>query len=188
MEKVKFLNNQIFYTKIESNTINNKKILAEFSKHQTKYNYTHYINNRWENIYLSQEYVPSIKPLLSYILSLANKCHRDLIQPHQTLIIPHDLLGFEKNEFWFNVALKGQSTRLHNHINNATVSGVYYLKASENSPNLFLKSKGQELEIKSKTGILIFFPSKLDHYVPINQSNTIRISIAFNCYKFPITK
>ena len=103
------------------------------------------------------------------------------------LIIPHELLGFEKNEFWFNIASKNQSTRMHNHINNAVISGVFYLKVPKDGANIIFNIENKKsLEIESTTNKLILFPSELDHCVPKNKSEEDRISLAFNCYKCPL--
>ena len=188
MKKTTFAGHSIYSTNEIDKDVNIDQILIEFQKNSEKYSYTHYINDRWENIYLSPQDIPSILPFLSFALSKALELFRGILRPHQTLIIPHELLGYDKNEFWFNAAFKGDSTSMHNHIDNAFVSGVFYLKASENSANLFFKSgKNNELEVETETGKIIFFPSELDHYVPVNESNKTRISIAFNCYKFPLS-
>ena len=51
-----------------------------------------------------------------------------------------------------------------------------------------ITSFSKELEVESKKGEVIFFPSKLDHYVPENKSCDMRISLAFNCFTFPLTE
>ena len=188
MKKTVFAGNRIYSTNVVNENIKIDQILKEFFQNTEKYQYTHYIKKRWENIYLSPQDVPSVLPLLSFAMSTALELFRDVLEPHQTLIIPHALLGYEKNEFWFNAASKGQSTRMHNHNEQALVSGVFYLKAPNNSANIFFKSgKDEELKIEPKTGKIVFFPSVLDHYVPENTSSETRISLAFNCYKFPIS-
>ena len=179
---------QTIYSKDINNTdININQIVNEFHENSNKYTYTHYINKRWENIYLGPQHMPSISPLLSLISSIALKIYKNKIKPHQTLIIPHEMLGYEKNEYWFNSSTRGQSTRIHNHINNAFVSGVFYLKVPDNSPNIFFKRENKSIEIEVNKGKLILFQSDLDHYVPINKSNDTRLSLAFNLYLFPIT-
>ena len=188
MKKIVFSGYSLFSTDVCDENIDVNNILLEFDNNTSKYNYTHYINNRWENIYLNPQDIPSVLPLLSFALSMALELFRDTLEPHETLIIPHELLGYEKNEFWFNSASKGESTRMHNHIEHAIVSGIFYLHVPENSANLFFKSANKsELEIKAETGKMIFFPSELDHYVPENNSSETRISLAFNCYKFPLS-
>ena len=188
MKTTAFAGNKIYSTNVEDENIKIDQILKEFFQNTNKYQYTHYIKNRWENIYLNPQDIPAVLPLISFSISTALELFRDILKPHQTLVIPHELLGYEKNEFWFNAASKGESTAMHNHIENAIVSGVYYLQASNNSANLFFKSgKNNELEIEVETGKIILFPSELDHYVPENQSSETRISLAFNCYIFSLS-
>tara|TARA_Y100001970_G_scaffold281045_1_gene391039 strand:- start:488 stop:1066 length:579 start_codon:yes stop_codon:yes gene_type:complete len=186
MKKIYFSKHEIFSTQITNNKINISKIIKEFKQNSDKYHYTHFINNRWENIYLSPSDAPSILPLLSNLQSIALSLYSNTLSPHQTLIIPHDLLGYEKNEFWFNLSEKGQSTRIHNHKEQSNISGVFYLQVPKNSPNLFFKDEKDTIEIQVKEGMVVFFPSKLDHYVPENKNDSTRISIAFNCYIFPL--
>ena len=188
MKKIIFKKHPIYYTKAEDKNINIDLILKEFYHNTKEYQYTHFINERWENIYLSPQNIPSVLPLLSFALSKALEIFRESLEPHQTLVIPHALLGYEKNEFWFNSASAGQSTGMHNHNEGAIISGVFYLKVPDGSANLFFKcGKDKDLEMQSKTGKMFLFPSKLDHYVPENKSSDTRISLAFNCYIFPIS-
>ena len=188
MKTTAFAGNKIYSTNVEDENIKIDQILKEFFQNTNKYQYTHYIKNRWENIYLNPQDIPAVLPLLSFSISTALELFRDILKPHQTLVIPHELLGYEKNEFWFNAASKGESTGMHNHNEHAIVSGVFYLQVPENSANLFFKSgKDNELEVKVEPGNIVFFPSELDHYVPENKSNEMRISLSFNLYKFPIS-
>ncbi len=159
MKKTVFSKNSIYSTDVKDDNIKIDQILTEFYQNSEKYQYTHYIKKRWENIYLSPQDVPSVLPLLSFAISTALDIFRDVLEPHQTLIIPHSLLGFEKNEFWFNTASEGQLTGMHNHNEHALVSGVFYLQIPNDSANLFFKiGKDEELKIESKTGMIVFFP------------------------------
>ena len=133
-------------------------------------------------------YIPSVLPLLSFAMSTALELFQDLLKPHQTLVIPHELLGYEKNEFWFNSALPGESTGAHNHNGKAIISGVYYLQVPEKSGNvIFIHENKEKLEIAAEPGKLIFFPPELDHFVQENEGTEKRISLSFNCYLFPLT-
>jgi len=189
MKKDMFLDHSIFSSTISDEKIDIDTILHEFKKNTKHHTHTHFINNRWENIYLNPQHIPSILPLLSEIHSIAIKTYHTKLAPHQTLIIPHELLGYEKNEFWFNAALPGEYTGAHNHNGKAKISGVYYLQVPENCGNIvFLKGKKEKLEIPAESNKLLFFPPKLDHYVQKNMSSKTRISLSFNCYLFPLIK
>jgi len=188
MKKDIFLEHSIFSTTISDKKIDINAILHEFQKNTKHHTHTHFINNRWENIYINPQKIPSVLPLLSKIISEAIKEYRARLKPHQTLVIPHELLGYEKNEFWFNSALPGESTAVHNHNGKAVISGVYYLQVTEKSGNvIFIHENKEELEIPAKPGKLIFFPAELDHYVKENKGSEKRISMSFNCYLFPLT-
>ena len=187
MKKDMFLEHSIFSTTISDKKIDIDIILDEFKANAKYHTHTHFINNRWENIYLNPKNIPSILPLLSEFHSIAIEAFHTKLAPHQTLIIPHQLLGYEKNEFWFNSALPGESTGAHNHNGKAIISGVYYLQVPENCGNIvFLKGNKEKLEIPAKSGKVVFFPPELDHFVQENMSSETRISLSFNCYLFPI--
>lgn len=170
----------------KQNTINRQSILEEFLANIGNYTFTHFVGKRWENIYLKIGEIPSIKPLLHFAIDTALEKYREVLKPHETLMIPHDLLGYEKNEFWFNAANPGESTGVHNHNGKAFLSGVYYLQIPDNCGNIhFITADGKEHEIEAEEGKLILFPAELDHHVPLNCSNEVRISLAFNLYKLP---
>ena len=188
MKKDNFLEHSIFSITISDKKIDIDVILDEFHNNTDNHTHTHFINNRWENIYINPQKIPSVLPLLSKIISEAIKEYRSRLKPHQTLVIPHELLGYEKNEFWFNSALPGESTGVHNHNGKAIISGVYYLQVPEKSGNvIFIHENKEKLEIPAEPGKLIFFPTELDHYVQENEGTEKRISLSFNCYLFPLT-
>ena len=100
---------------------------------------------------------------------------------------------------WANVNPPGGMNRAHQHPNSLW-SGVYYVKAPENSGDLKIddprssasmirpKQKGgklpsrlfRETNYKPIAGRCIMFPSWLVHCVDPNESNDIRISVSFN--------
>lgn len=183
MKKIDFSGDSIYAANCNIETTDIDKLLVEFHNHIAEYNYSHFIRNRWENIYLSPTLIPAVLPILSYVISKASLVYE------QSLIVPHELLGFEKNEFWFNSAETGESTSEHNHNKDALISGVLYLQVPGNSGNLFFKKgKSHELEVPAEKGKLVLFPSQLDHYVPENQSRSDRISLSFNCFNFPLSQ
>ena len=98
-----------------------------------------------------------------------------------------------------NILKSGETHPPHTHSNNF-ISGVFYVQAENNNdtPAInFLDPRGQtcvlqpqQKEYTKDNGTLYFFPAKinrmvlfpswLQHYVPKNNSNDNRISIAFN--------
>ncbi len=156
-------------------------ILRQLFQHEAHSTQSHLINNRWENTYLETHFTPAVTSLLSYAASRAGKiCDKKLLVPHQ-------LLGFAANEYWFNMAHPGESTGMHNHRDGSLVSGVYYLDVPQDGGNLFFRREdGSDIETYSKTGEMVLFPSHLDHYVAVNNSSSVRVSLAFNCFEPPV--
>ena len=146
--------------------------------------YSHKINGRWENQYIDLDLIPEIKP----IFSMACKIGKSII--NNPLVIPHKQLGFSYNEFWFNISNLGDNTGWHDHKENAKVSGVFYINVPKKSGNIIfrkkVKDKCEKWFVIPKDGMMILFPSKLEHCVEINKSSEPRISLAFNLYTLPI--
>ena len=146
--------------------------------------YSHKINGRWENQYLDLDLISEIKP----VFSIACKAGKIII--NKSLVMPHKQLGFPYNEFWFNISNKGDNTGWHDHKENAKISGVYYISIPKKSGNIiFRKKNGGNFKIwniKPKNGMMILFPSKLEHCVEKNESSDPRISLAFNLYTLPV--
>ena len=98
---------------------------------------------------------------------------------------------------WANVGRQGFSHRDHTHPNNY-MSGVYYVKIPQGGGSIVFtdprpqahviapriaegKHYGQSLiRIEAEEGVMILFPSWLQHNVEINRGTEPRISIAFN--------
>lgn len=99
---------------------------------------------------------------------------------------------------WVNINKKGDSNSRHLHYtSNLYLSGVYYVKVPENSGNIrFYDPRGPIVRdaqdtvhfygeymyqyIVPQEGMIIFFPTWLEHDVEENQSDEDRVSIAFN--------
>jgi len=110
-------------------------------------------------------------------------------------------LGYDYEEIyitdmWSNILKPGESHKIHTHSNNY-ISGVFYVDADKSSGIIFNDPRPQanviqphitnksidnanSLSYESKTNRIIYFPSWLQHHVPINKTNKNRISIAFN--------
>jgi len=159
-------------------------IINAIHSNKNKITYSHKINGRWENQYLSIEFFPQIKKIFYF----ACKVGREIID--KPLVIPHKEMGLPINEFWFNISKPGESTGWHDHKNRSLLSGVYYLKVPDNAGNINFREKNgdqfHEWQIRSQTGKMILFHSNIEHSVSKNRSKDNRISIAFNLYALPI--
>ena len=127
------------------------------------------------------------KPLVDKINQLTTKIFEEKKYVYDT---------FEITDMWSNILKKGEFHRPHTHSNNI-LSGVYYVESDENANIHFydprtqadvISPKKSEMTLEncsvwyvnSMKNRLMFFPSWLQHYVPTNDTNNIRISIAFN--------
>ena len=160
------------------------KIIDSINHNHEHIKYSHKIRGRWENHYLGIDHVPEIKAVLNFACKVA----KDLTP--QSVIVPYKALGFSMDEYWFNVAKPGESTGWHDHKEKAELSGVYYLSVPYRSGDIQfrrnLKKGSEEWSASSKTGKLILFDSKLEHSVTENNSDSDRVSLAFNLYALPL--
>lgn len=132
---------------------------------------THLFAGRYENIYLTEQQIPALKPLVKEALNLA-----------EGILDKKDL----RTGYWFNYMPPGAATTLHTHDDDdELLSCVYYVRVPENSGNLIIYNDPQDggqnkIEIKSRTGDFIFFKPDIRHEVTRNNSTGHRLSIAFN--------
>ena len=132
---------------------------------------THLFEGRYENIYLNEQHIPQLKPLINEAVSLAEK-----ILNRQNL----------RAGYWFNYMPPGATTTLHTHDDDdELLSAVYYVYVPEDSGNLIIyensESGGeQKIEITSRTGDFIFFKPDIRHEVSKNNSIESRLSIGIN--------
>eukprot|EP00931_Biecheleriopsis_adriatica_P105259 TRINITY_DN79821_c0_g1_i1.p1 TRINITY_DN79821_c0_g1~~TRINITY_DN79821_c0_g1_i1.p1 ORF type:complete len:853 (+),score=130.31 TRINITY_DN79821_c0_g1_i1:87-2645(+) len=91
-------------------------------------------------------------------------------------------------KLWANVNGPGHSNKRHNHgvpTREKVASGVYYPQEmyEETAPfRAFLKN-GSAVEIVPEAGLLMLFPTDMDHeVVPVPSSGSVRVSLAFNLY------
>ena len=110
--------------------------------------------------------------------------------------LKYEYKGFNITDMWSNVLKPGETHRPHTHSNNI-LSGVFYVVAEQTSGIIFTDPRPQAgviqpdvtqqfvdnaslIKYDSMTNRMILFPSWLQHYVPTNETNKNRISIAFN--------
>ena len=163
------------FQKIKSRTAShtNAEIKKGFLNQQNKDDVrkTHLFEDRYENIYLNEQHIPQLKPLINEAVSLAEK-----ILNRKNL----------RAGYWFNYMPPGATTTLHTHDDDdELLSAVYYVYVPEDSGNLIIyddsKSGGEKkIEITSRTGDFIFFKPDIRHEVSKNNSTESRLSIGIN--------
>ena len=164
--------------------LSHEKIINSIYQNSEDTTFSHKINGRWENQYISIQYFPQLKKLFR------SACSKGKAILEKLLMILYKELGLPMDEFWFNIASPGKSTGWHDHKERSELSGVYYLHVPDNSGDIHFRKKDDdetfEWEIKSQTGKLIIFDSNIEHSVPENKSKENRISIAFNLFSLPL--
>jgi uncharacterized protein (TIGR02466 family) len=133
----------------------------------------------------------TFKSLLSFVEEKFNILHRELgLTQSVNQII---------SEYWININLNEKISFPHSHPNRI-FSAVYYIKADKNCGDLVFMNPNKVVcqnisddcienynfynathwKVTPQPGLLIIFPSWLEHYVMTNNSNNDRISVAFN--------
>lgn len=105
--------------------------------------------------------------------------------------------GIFLTDAWFNYSVKNDYQEFHIHTKRH-ISGVYYIKAPKNCGNIiFRKPNLNMFELNGKSskektylnetyfftpeeGLLLLFPSNLEHLVEKNLSDEERVSLSFN--------
>jgi len=98
---------------------------------------------------------------------------------------------------WTNKNGKGTQHQAHYHAN-SVISGTLYFSPDEGVPPIVFKSDrktaiqvqykqqnaytADTFSFKPRTSMLILFPSSIEHFVPVNNATSTRISLAFNTF------
>ena len=151
----------------------NEALLQQFINHWQDEDVirTHLFHDRYENIYLNEQHIPELAPLIAEATQLAE-----------------EILHLEnlRAGYWFNYMPPGATTTLHTHDDDdELLSGVYYVHVPQDSGNLLIyddtdKSHPETIEIIPETGRFIFFGPDVRHEVSRNNSTEHRLSIGMN--------
>ena len=79
---------------------------------------------------------------------------------------------------WFNINPNGSFHKWHSH-GSATVVGVFYIQVPKNSGNIEFRGLIKD-SIEPANGMMLIFPSGVNHQVLKNNSTEDRITMAFN--------
>ena len=178
------MSNEVKEYFLDIGELSNNDIIDQVDQNKENLTFSHKINGRWENQYLSIDHVPQLKKIFHFACKVGKKI---IGKP---LVVPYKEMGLPMDEFWFNIARPGESTGWHDHKDRSVLSGVYYLKVPDNAGDILFRKRDKdkivEWNIRSETGKLILFHSNIEHSVKINKSNHDRISIAFNLFSLPL--
>jgi uncharacterized protein (TIGR02466 family) len=103
--------------------------------------------------------------------------------------------GAKIHQMWACINKKHDQNLIHSHTNNYNLSGVCYLSVPEDSgeivfrdprpganqaPNRLFKDDGDSEYFMPSDGLIMLFPSYLEHFVLQNRSDSDRISVSFD--------
>ncbi|MCF7983372.1 MAG: 2OG-Fe(II) oxygenase family protein [Thiohalocapsa sp.] len=133
---------------------------------------SHFVDGRFENLYLPRERLPGVSLVLDTALTAARerlgRCGAAL---------PRGL----RCGFWLNLMEPGHRTSRHHHDeDDELVSGVYYVDSPPNSGDIIFHDAPFEIRVAPAPGLMLLFPPSLEHSVTENNSGARRLSIAFN--------
>ena len=132
---------------------------------------THLFEGRYENIYLDENHIPQLKPLIEEAIEKAMQ-----VLQEEGIEVSKLRAGY-----WFNYMPPGATTTLHTHDDDdELLSCVYYVTVPEDSGNLIIYDGKEKIEIDSQTGNFVFFKPDVRHEVSRNNSNQHRLSIGMN--------
>ena len=132
---------------------------------------THLFENRYENIYLTEQHIPVLADIIAEAIKLAE-----------------NILKLEnlRAGFWFNYMPSGSVTTVHTHDDDdELLSAVYYVDVPESSGDLIIYNESKndaptKIQLTPKAGDFIFFKPDIRHEVSKNNSKQARLSIGIN--------
>jgi len=181
-----------FTTMVAESAALNQRLIAELNASRSTHVFSHLHGNRYENTYVDPKFIPSARGVFDLAESVVSQIMK------RPMVVPREADQLGRHWFWFNeTAMRGGVTKVHNHWTSWTVfSGCYYVKVPPNSGNLvFSRQRTQtmadgvllrdsdffgDVEVPPSEGLLVLFPSWVDHLVRPNESDDSRISLAFN--------
>jgi uncharacterized protein (TIGR02466 family) len=172
-----------FYTSDLDKTIYNQKLVNFINDIKLKQN-NRQLSNRggWQSDLLNTKET-ILNPLITKIVDVC-------------LGLPLDLKNVSIDQIWANINKKHDYNVIHSHGGKYTISGTYYVKAPKNCGKIIFRDprpgamlntlfnkkydKGEFRFFDPTDGMLILFPSFLEHFVEPNLSEEDRISISFD--------
>jgi len=186
---------EVFKIMLHNSTEINEQILTQL--HNTKEYQQYQLQKEYKNIEIHSKDVPSVQYVLMRAKSITEQLTKQSVE-----IDPHS--------WWFNIMRAGDSLNIHSHSPGPVWSGVYYVNAPKGSGKLcfthnrtYIKDKTknterpetyykyighnfQEVPYTPVAGMMLLFPSWLDHRVSMHCVPEERVAISFNI-KYPFS-
>jgi hypothetical protein len=129
---------------------------------------SYHFAGRFENIYIDRDDIPEINALLT------------IVRAHAAELLAVEPAAL-KTGFWFNAMASGNRTSLHHHDeNDELLSAVYYIRVPDDSGALVLHDGDVQTVVQPCAGKLVMFAPDVPHEVTVNNSEEMRLSVAFN--------
>ncbi|MDH5361583.1 MAG: 2OG-Fe(II) oxygenase family protein [Gammaproteobacteria bacterium] len=164
------------YTRVFSQTCLdvNKAILAGFSDltDEDFKSRTHLFHGRYENLYLDADRIPGLALIVDTAMQEAAR------------ILGMDVAQLASG-FWLNAMHPGDVTTAHTHDDDdELLSCVYYIRvpaeADRSGQLIITQNDGEEVIITPREGMFVFFSPQTLHEVTKNETDEMRLSMAFN--------
>ena len=177
-----FANERILRARFRPSEELNASLVSDLEQGRRDFTYSHKINGRWENTYLSIQKISQVREIVGHARDLVFR-----VLEQRLLAFFHPIKSDANPPFWFNRAEPGEITGVHDHAKPAVISGVYYVSTTQSSGDLFFQAEGEkDFFLSPIEGTLVLFPSHLRHGVTENLSESTRISLAFNLFRLPL--
>jgi uncharacterized protein (TIGR02466 family) len=148
---------------------------------------------RSKNSYILDE--PQAGELKKYILDLAGIFGSEMLK--------YDYQEYRFGQSWISYKHPGQHHTMHSHPNSLISGVLYYGEPSDNTPAIkfhkllggmnvsYISPKTKKdkrdskyaiefMSVDFRPGLLLLFPSYVHHSVPVNKTDKVRCSLAFN--------
>lgn len=141
----------------------------EHLKAQSSAYKSHFLEGRFENIYLDSTDFPALQMILDETKTFA----AEVLETQRPLHIGH----------WFNEMQPGHRTLPHTHEEGEELlSGVFYITAPKNSGDLLIGVGKSQQRVQPEAGKYVFFPPDVVHEVEENKSDHMRLSLGMNVF------
>ncbi|MBK1631352.1 hypothetical protein CKO31_11495 [Thiohalocapsa halophila] len=129
---------------------------------------SHFIDGRFENLYLNRGRLPG----LAAVLDFATGAAAERLGPDCPAL---------RCGFWLNAMHASSSTSRHDHAeNDELLSAVYYVTAPADSGDICFADGPFQTRVTPEPGLLLLFPPSLGHWVEPHQGTGLRLSVACN--------